>query len=54
MTRYIKREFPDLPLILYGHSMGSLGVRSYLRNHDEAIDGLVVAGASGSIYIGDG
>lgn len=44
VTRYIKREFPDLPLILYGHSMGSLGVRSYIRNHDEAIDGLVVAG----------
>lgn len=44
VTCFIKKEFPHLPLILYGHSMGSLGVRSYLRNHDEAVDGLIVAG----------
>lgn len=44
VTRYIRKTFPDLPLILYGHSMGSLGVRSYLKHHDDVIDGLIVSG----------
>lgn len=41
VTCYIKKAFPGLPVVLYGHSMGSLGVRAYLRRHDDAIDGLV-------------
>lgn len=41
----IKREYPELPLILYGHSLGSLAVRVFLRNHDDLIDGLVLAGS---------
>ena len=44
-TMHIKKLYPDLPLILYGHSMGSLIVRAYLKKHDDAIDGLVVAGS---------
>lgn len=44
VTRRIRKQFPDLPLVLYGHSMGSLGVRSYIRNHDDAVDGLIVSG----------
>lgn len=47
VTKNIRREYPDLPLILYGHSMGSLAVRSYLRKHDDAIDGLVISGCPG-------
>lgn len=43
-TRQIRKAYPDLPLVLYGHSMGSLAVRAYLKNHDDAIDGLVVGG----------
>lgn len=46
-TKKIRREFPELPLILYGHSMGSLAVRAYLRHHDDAIDALVVTGCPG-------
>ena len=44
-TMRIKKYYPDLPLILYGHSMGSLIVRAYLKKHDDAIDGLIVAGS---------
>ena len=43
-TCQIRKAYPDLPLVLYGHSMGSLAVRAYLKNHDDAIDGLVVGG----------
>lgn len=44
VTKNIRKAYPGLPLILYGHSMGSLGARAYLRNHDDAIDGLIVSG----------
>ena len=29
-----KKEYPDLPFILMGHSMGSLVVRTYAKEHD--------------------
>lgn len=44
-TMYLKREFPGLPLILIGHSMGSLIVRTYLKKHSKDIDALVVCGS---------
>lgn len=44
VTRRIKKEFSNLPLILYGHSMGSLGVRAYLQKHDDLVDGLIISG----------
>ena len=47
VTKRIRREYPELPLVLYGHSMGSLAVRAYLRGHDDAIDGLVISGCPG-------
>ena len=30
-TMFLKREYPKLPFILVGHSMGSLIVRAYLK-----------------------
>lgn len=45
ISQQIKKEYPGLPLILYGHSMGSLAARVYLRNHDDMIDGLILAGS---------
>lgn len=44
ITQNIRKVYPGLPLILYGHSMGSLAVRAYLRNHDDAVDALIVSG----------
>lgn len=37
--------YPDIPLILFGHSMGSLAVRAYAAEHDEQIDMLIVCGS---------
>ena len=45
VTEYIKKEYPNLPLTLFGHSMGSLVVRCYAQEHDDAIDKLVVCGS---------
>ena len=45
VTVYLRRCYPELPLVLYGHSMGSLGTRAYLQKHDDAIDGLILSGS---------
>lgn len=44
-TMYLKREFPNLPLILLGHSMGSLIVRAYLKKYSREINALIVSGS---------
>ena len=40
-----KKYYPDLPLILFGHSMGSLIVRKYTKKYDKDIDRLIVCGS---------
>lgn len=37
-------KFPGLPVSLFGHSMGSMVVRSFTKRYDSAIDHLVVCG----------
>lgn len=44
ITRRIRKEYPGLPLILYGHSMGALGVRAYLKSYDDKVDAVILAG----------
>lgn len=44
VTIYIKNNFPDLPIILMGHSMGALLARAYTKKYDEDIDMLVTLG----------
>lgn len=41
----IRRHFPKLPLILFGHSMGSLAVRAFASAYDECMDMLIVCGS---------
>ena len=45
MNREIKTRFPGLPLILFGHSMGSLAVRAFAAKYDDEIDMLIVSGS---------
>ena len=40
----LRRRYPDVPVYMLGHSMGSLVVRKYLKNHDEKIQKLVITG----------
>ena len=42
---YIQQQYPNLPLYLFGHSMGSLVVRNYLQEHDDMLDKLIVCGS---------
>lgn len=45
MTIYLKNKFKNVPLILFGHSMGSLVVRAYTKKYDFDIDKLIVCGS---------
>ncbi len=43
---YFAREtFPDLPVILFGHSMGTLVVRDYIKAHDFGLAAVILCGA---------
>lgn len=41
----LHQEFPHQPIYLFGHSMGSLAVRAYLKRYDTTISGLIVCGS---------
>lgn len=45
ITIYIKEQYPDKKLILFGHSMGSMVVRKYSKKYDKDIDKLIVCGS---------
>ncbi len=44
-VRKAKKEFPEVPVFLFGHSMGSMICRCFLQLHDKEIDGLILSGA---------
>lgn len=49
LTEMIKKEFPDSPIVFFGHSMGSFIAREYIRRYgkDERIKAAVFCGTSG-------
>lgn len=49
LTELIKAELPDLPIVFFGHSMGSFIAREYIRRYgkDERIKATVFCGTSG-------
>lgn len=46
LTDRVCRKFPDLPVILIGHSMGSFAAREYLTWYGNALSGCVLVGTS--------
>lgn len=45
LNRMAAREWPCLPLYMLGHSMGSLALRTFLKNHTDRLDGVVICGS---------
>lgn len=45
ITLFARRCWEGVPLILLGHSMGSLAVRMYAKRYDRDIDALIVCGS---------
>ncbi len=53
ITNYIKTQYPNKKLIIFGHSMGSMVVRKYIKKYDQDIDKLIVCGSpSKNRYVG--
>ncbi|MDQ1129442.1 alpha/beta fold hydrolase [Microbacterium sp. SORGH_AS_0888] len=46
LSRLIREENPDLPLVLLGHSWGSFLAQILLNRHPDAYDGLVLSGSA--------
>lgn len=49
MNRYLRDAFPALPLVIFGHSMGSFLTRLYIEKYPHSIRGAVIHGTSGPI-----
>lgn len=47
VTKWAKKRWPGRSFILFGHSMGSMVVRCYMKKHDRELDGLLVCGSPG-------
>lgn len=40
----IKKEYPEKKIYLIGHSMGTLVINSFIKEHDNLIDGIILSG----------
>lgn len=47
LTKMMKRNYPEVPYFIFGHSMGSFLARAYVTKHRKAVDGAVFCGTSG-------
>lgn len=47
LTCHVKTEYPDLPVVLFGHSMGSFVAREVLARHGDAYRAAVICGTGG-------
>lgn len=51
MNTLLHERFPDTPIILYGHSMGSFYARWYAEKWPESITALVISGTAGPSFM---
>ena len=47
LNRRLRRDTPQAPIFLLGHSMGSLMVQQYLCEHGDTIDGAILSASPG-------
>ncbi len=48
-SRSARREVPDVPVVLFAHSMGSFMAQAYLQRYSDEIDGVVLSGSMGGM-----
>ena len=48
LTHIMKEEYKDLPIFLFGHSMGSFIARAYIAKYGNLINGAIICGTAGS------
>jgi alpha-beta hydrolase superfamily lysophospholipase len=47
LTSIIEKEFPGVPIFLFGHSMGSFLSRRYMQLYGERLTGVILSGTGG-------
>ena len=47
MNSILRTAYPDVPIVLMGHSMGSFVARLYAEKYPETIDALIIYGTAG-------
>lgn len=47
LQNLVQKEYPDIPYVIMGHSMGSLLVRTYVTKYKDNISGIIISGTSG-------
>jgi len=48
MEMRTRKEFPGVPVIYFGHSMGTMVGRTFLQKYDRMIDGIILSGLPAS------
>lgn len=52
VTDIIKKENPEIPVILFGHSMGSFVAQRYAQVYGNELSGLILSGSNGQAPFG--
>ncbi len=47
MNKYLRERFPNLPLFILGHSMGSFITRLYVERYPHSLKGVIIHGTAG-------
>ena len=47
VTDWAARHFEDVPIVLLGHSMGSMAARIYAQKYDWELSGMILCGSPG-------
>ncbi|MGC9523054.1 MAG: lysophospholipase [Anaerolineae bacterium] len=47
LTEIIRKAHPDLPIYLFGHSMGSMMAQQYIQTWGDDLDGVILCGSTG-------
>ncbi|MBS4197807.1 alpha/beta hydrolase [Lederbergia citri] len=48
INQSIHHEYPDIPIFLMGHSMGSFLVRRFIQKYSSSVEGVILSGTAGS------
>jgi alpha-beta hydrolase superfamily lysophospholipase len=48
INKQIQKEYPNVPIFLMGHSLGSFLARRYIQKYADSINGVIISGTGGN------